>query len=126
MEGFTDGALCWVGMKEKPRHDRPDCGRLAWVARWERPGWRGQVPITAEDLLNVGALLETATNIEPGTPSHSKNGAMRIAVETEDQDYRYSIVGAGFNWLIDAVGANSFAPNLLTVRMNSHLRWILG
>ncbi len=34
--------------------------------------------------------------------------------------------GGGFNWLIDAVGANSFAHNLLTVRMNSHLRWILG
>ena len=52
---------------------------------------RGQIPITAEDLLNSGELLEVATSMVPGKPSHSKNGAMRVVIEADDQEFRYSI-----------------------------------
>ena len=52
---------------------------------------RGQIPITAEDLMNSGELLEVATSMVPGKPSHSKNGAMRVVIEADDQEFRYSI-----------------------------------
>jgi len=57
----------------------------------EKERQRGQIPITAEDIAKIGQLVESSSVLDPGDPTHSRNGAMRVAVAVIDGGYRYGI-----------------------------------
>lgn len=53
---------------------------------------RGQLPITAQDLLKVPSLLDGASSVRPGNPPRARDGARLVDVTAEDAGNRYVIV----------------------------------